>query len=79
MRMNLFRSEEHAKHWSLYDPASEPAIMPVEDWAKVFAGRMFTQRLDPDYLSRVGEYRGDFAKTLFGELGRSGPFFSGAG
>ncbi len=53
--------------------------MPVEDWAKVFAGRMFTQRLDPDYLSRVGEYRGDFAKTLFGELGRSGPFFSGAG
>ncbi len=77
MRMNLFRSEEHVKAWSLYDPASEEAIMPVEDWAKVFGGRMFTNRLDPDYLSRVGEYRGDFGKTLFSELGKTGPFFTG--
>ncbi len=49
--------------------------MPVEDWAKVFGGPMFRQRLDPDYLSRVGEYGADFGKTLFGELGKTGPFF----
>ncbi len=78
MRMNLFRSEEHVKNWSLYDPASEDAIMPMEDWAKVFAGRMFRRRLDADYLSRAKEYRGDFAKVLFGELGKSGPFFTGS-
>ena len=75
MRMNLFRSEEHVKAWSLYDSASEEAIMPVEDWAKVFGGPMFKQRLDSDYLSRVSEYGRDFGKTLFGELGKTGPFF----
>ena len=75
MRMNLFRSGEHAKRWSLYDPASEEAIMPVDDWARVFAGRMFRNRLDPDYLSRVAEYRTDFGKTLVGELAKTGPFF----
>ncbi len=78
MRMNLFRSEEHVKRWSLYDPASEEAIMPAEDWARVFAGRMFRNRLDPDYLSRAAEYRADFGKTLFGELARTGPFFRGS-
>ncbi len=78
MRMNLFRSEEHVKHWSLYDPASEEAIMPVEDWARVFAGRMFRNRLDSDYLSRAAEYRADFGKTLFGELEKTGPFFRGS-
>ena len=77
MRMNLFRSEEHVKAWTLYDPASEEAIMPVEDWAKVFGGRMFRNRLESDYLSRLHEYRSDFVKTLFGELGKTGPFFSG--
>ncbi len=74
MRMNLFRSEEHVKHWSLYDPASEEAIMPVEDWASVFAGRMFRNRLDPDYLSRAAEYLADF----FGELAKTGPYFRGS-
>jgi hypothetical protein len=77
MRMNLFRSEEHVKNWSLYDPASVDAIMTVEDWAKVFAGPLFRRRRDADYLSRVDEYRADFGKVLLGDLGRSGPFFTG--
>ena len=75
MHMNLFRSEEHVKGWSLYDPVSEDAIMPVEDWAEVFSGRLFRKRLDSDYLARSSEYRGDFARTLFGELKKSGPFW----
>jgi hypothetical protein len=77
MRMNLFRSEEHVKRWSLYEPESEDGIMPVEDWAKLFAGPMFRNRLDPDYLARAGEYRGEFAKTLFQDLQKSGPFWTG--
>jgi hypothetical protein len=75
--MNLFRSEEHVRRWSLYDPISEEAIMPVEDWARLFAGPLFRERLEPDYLARSGEHRAEFAKTLFGELGKSGPFWSG--
>lgn len=76
MQMNLFRSEEHVKNWSLYDAASEDAIMPVADWAKIFGGEMFRKRLEPDYLSKLREYRGGFGKTL-GELGKTGPFWGG--
>jgi hypothetical protein len=76
MLMNLFRSEEHVKRWSLYDPISEDAIMPVEDWGRLFAGPLFRSRLEPDYLARSGEHRAEFARTLFGELRKSGPFWS---
>jgi hypothetical protein len=72
--MNLFRSEEHVKHWSQYDAESEDAIMPLADWAKVFGGPLFRNRLDDDYLSRVREYRGAFGQTLQ-ELGKTGPFW----
>jgi hypothetical protein len=57
MRMNLFRSEEHVKRWSLYAPESEDAIMPVEDWAKLFAGPMFRNRLDQDPVPGPPEER----------------------
>ncbi len=39
--MNLFRSEEHVKNWSSYDPISEEAIMPLADWALLLAGQCF--------------------------------------
>ena len=54
--MNLFRSEEHVKNWSLYDPVSAESIMPLSNWATVFSGPLFRNRLEPDYLSRVNEY-----------------------
>lgn len=76
MQMNLFRSEEHVKHWSLYDPASEEAIMPMTDWARLFAGQMFRRRLDPDYFARLPEYRSEFGQILR-ELGKTGPFWGG--
>jgi len=76
MQMNLFRSEGHVRSWSRFDPVSEDAIMPVESWALLFAGPLFRARLEPDYLARSGEYRAEFARTLFGELGKSGPFWS---
>ena len=58
----------------MYDPISEDAIMPVQDWAKLFAGDMFKKRLQPDYLSRLRTYQAGFGKTLE-ELGKSGPFW----
>ena len=51
--MNLFRSEEHVKRWQLYARAAEDYIMPVTDWARVFAGPLFRNRLDDDYLDNV--------------------------
>jgi len=72
--MNLFRSEEHVKNWSLYDPVSEDAIMPLADWALAFSGPFVRKRLEPDYLSRVQEYRSKLFLTLQ-ELGRISPFW----
>jgi hypothetical protein len=54
--MNLFRSEEHVKRWSLFEPASEDLIMPVTDWAQVFGGPMHARRLDADYMYHAQEY-----------------------
>jgi hypothetical protein len=72
--MNLFRSEEHTKNWSLYDPVSGDAIMPLEDWALAFSGPLTRNRLEPDYLSRIKEYRSELSLTLK-KLGRTGSFW----
>ena len=63
MQMNLFRSEEHVANWSMFDPISADAIMPVADWAELFAGPTFRRRLDADYLSRQGEFFAEFGAT----------------
>ena len=58
----------------MYDAISEDAIMPLADWAEVFAGDLFRKRLEPDYLSKLGEYYGGFPGTL-SKLGKKGPFW----
>jgi hypothetical protein len=72
--MNLFRSEEHVKNWSLYDPASADAIMPLADWALVFSGPLMRNRLKPDYLAHVQEYTPEIFHALR-NLGKTGPFW----
>jgi hypothetical protein len=72
--MNLFRSEEHVKNWSLYNPVSVDAIMELADWALVFSGPLARNRLEPDYLSRVQEYKSELFLALQ-KLGRTGPFW----
>ncbi len=72
--MNLFRSEEHVKNWSYYDPASDESIMPLADWAQVFSGPLFRNRLEADSLARNEQN----VPALFGvlaELGKTGPFW----
>jgi len=72
--MNLFRSEEHVKNWSGYDPVSADAIMPLADWALVFSGPLMRKRLDQDYLARVQEYIPELFSALH-KLGKTGPFW----
>ena len=62
--MNLFRSEEHVKSWSGYDPVSAEAILPVASWAMAFSGPFFRKRLEPDYLSKTEEYMGELIGFL---------------
>lgn len=73
--MNLFRSEEHVKNCSLYDSVSAESIMPLSNWAQVFSGPLFRNRLEPDYLSRVQEYASEMFLSLR-NLGKAGPFWT---
>ncbi len=71
-RMNLFRSEEHVKNWSHYDPASAESIMPLSSWATAFSGPLFRNRLEPDYLNQVMDYASEVLLSLK-KLGKAGP------
>lgn len=72
--MNLFRSEEHVKNWSLYDSVSAESIMPLSNWATAFSGPLMRNRLQPDYLSRVNEYASEMVLSLK-KSGKAGPFW----
>jgi hypothetical protein len=72
--MNLFRSEEHVKNWSSYDPVSEESIMPLANWALAFSGAACRDRLGPDILSRRSEYLSEIFRTLQ-KFGKEGPFW----
>ncbi|MEM7323551.1 MAG: hypothetical protein AAF531_10735 [Actinomycetota bacterium] len=50
--MNLFRSEEHARRWSGFDPSMESRMLqPLDWWAETFANPFFRERGRPDYIT----------------------------
>ncbi|KPK47362.1 MAG: hypothetical protein AMJ77_03370 [Dehalococcoidia bacterium SM23_28_2] len=76
--MNLFRSEEHVRNWSLYDPESADGIMPLADYATLFSTGLFRERLQPDYLLRLSQFQPEWMATL-AKLVKTGPFWSFSG
>jgi hypothetical protein len=76
--MNLFRSEEHVRNWSGYDPKSADGIMPLADYATLFSTGLFRERLQPDYLLRLPQFMPEWIVTL-AKLGKTGPFWSLSG
>ncbi len=72
--MNLFRSEEHVRNWSRFDPESADGIMPLLDYATLFGIGLFRERLAPDYLLRLPQLLPEMLSTLSG-LGKTGPFW----
>ena len=61
--MNLFRSEEDARRWSLYDPASEDGFIALPDLLVLFSTESRRHLLDGDYLERWGVVGGRSAAT----------------
>jgi hypothetical protein len=49
--MNLFRSEEHARRWSEFNPDLADTILPVAGWAEIFATPMFRNRGRADFVT----------------------------
>jgi hypothetical protein len=72
--MNLFRSEEHIRNWSRFDPAAEQGIVPLANLVKLFSLDMFKKRLEPDYIARVGQYAKEFLAAV-AEMGKTRPFW----
>jgi hypothetical protein len=62
--MNLFRSEEHFRNWSGYKADTEEGILQLPDVVKLFSIDLFKKRLEPDYVSRIGEYRMELIDNL---------------
>jgi hypothetical protein len=73
--MNLFRSEEHVRNWSGFKSGTEEGIVELSVLVKLFSVETFTRRLDPDYVSRIKEYR-DARNTAWGEIMKMRPFWS---
>lgn len=72
--MNLFRSEEHVRNWTVYVPDTEQGVLPLEDISLLFSGDMFRKRLDPDYVSHSQEYLGIWLSAL-AEIAKTRPFW----
>jgi len=49
--MNLFRSEEHARSWTHFNPDYEKTLKPLSSWADLFSGPIFRARGRSDYIS----------------------------
>jgi hypothetical protein len=73
--MNLFRSEEHIRNWSRFDPAAEQGIIPLASVVKLFSMDMFRKRLEPDYIARVGQYVKEFLAAV-AEMGKTRPILA---
>jgi hypothetical protein len=55
--MNLFRSEEHVRRWSLLAAGAEAGIAdPRRLLAELFGLPLCTRRLDADYVDRRDEH-----------------------
>ena len=62
--MNLFQSEEHVRNWIGFKADTEDGINKLSDVAMLFSINFFKNRLDPDYVSRIGEYRMELIDIL---------------
>ena len=72
--MNLFRSEEHARRWSQFDPATGEGILTLDELVELFSVGHFTRRLDPDYMA--SGLHGDTFMNAVTDLGKTRPFWS---
>jgi hypothetical protein len=72
--MNLFRSEEHVRHWASFVGGTDEGITPLPDMMKLFSGPYFKRRMDEDYVSHMFEYAREMVQTMK-EIGKTGPFW----
>ena len=72
--MNLFRSEEHIRNWTRFDPATAEGIIQLADLVKLFSGDFFQKRLSSEYVSRNRDYLSGFVGAIM-EIAKTRPFW----
>jgi hypothetical protein len=75
--MNLFRSEEHAKRWTQFNPASEEGFIELPDLCAFFGTETRRHMLDADYLTAWYPKRAAERKAVLERLGKTSPFWLG--
>ena len=75
--MNLFRSEEHARRWAQFNPASEIGFITLPDLAGFFGTETRRHMLDADYLSAWFPKRAAERREYMTRIGKAIPFWLG--
>jgi hypothetical protein len=75
--MNLFRSEEHARRWAQFNPASEEGFIDLPDLAAFFGTETRHHMLDGDYLSAWYPKRAGERRAFLERIGKATPFWLG--
>lgn len=75
--MNLFRSEDHVRRWSLFNPASEEGLIPLTELAALFGTPSRRHLLDDHYLSVWYPLRYEERRSVLEGLGKATPLWLG--
>ena len=75
--MNLFRSEEHARRWTQFNPASEVGFISLPELAGFFGTETRRHMLDADYLSVWFPKRAAERREYMARIGKAVPFWMG--
>ena len=75
--MNLFRSEEHVRSWSQFNPDSTSAISTLEDEVTLFSTESNKHKLDGDYISQWLPKQAGERASAAQQMGKTGPFWPG--
>jgi hypothetical protein len=75
--MNLFRSEEHARRWTQFNPASEVGFISLPELAGFFGTETRRHMLDADYLSTWFPRRAAERRDYMVQIGKAIPFWLG--
>lgn len=73
--MNLFRSEEDARRWSLFDPASEPGFISLRDLLVLFSTESRRHLLDGNYLERWALQRWPERRDALQRIAKTDPYW----
>jgi hypothetical protein len=72
--MNLFRSEEHIRGWSRFEPLAEEGIISLHEALKLMSGNYFRKRLDTDWVSHKQLYSSELSAVVR-EIRKTGHFW----